>query len=79
MRIGELVHLRLHRPRHVGMAMTQARDSGSTGGVDIALAVTIDDVNALAAHRLRQRGSGIAMQNAGHESVFLVVFRRGGQ
>ena len=53
MRKGKLVDLRLDGVDHRRMAVPETGDSRSAGPVEIALAVSIDDIAPLASHRRR--------------------------
>ncbi len=47
MRIGDLVHLRLHRRQHVRMVVPEAGDGRASAGVDIGLAGFIGNRHAM--------------------------------
>ena len=64
---GQLVDLFLDGAAHVGVAVPEAGDGGAAGGVEVAFARPIDDVNALAAHRRRQVHADLALKDAAHD------------
>ncbi len=66
MRVSELVELRMQRGLHVGMAMAEARDRGAARSIDVAAALGVDQLDALAADRGRITGVDLPMQDAGH-------------
>ena len=65
-RIGDLVYLFVHRLCDVGMAVTEARNSGAAGGVQVSLAGGVFDPGAMTGDGQRKLGSQLTMQNAAH-------------
>jgi hypothetical protein len=51
MRIRQSVDLRVHRLQHVRVAVTEARDRGAAGGIEVLLARVVDDADAATTHR----------------------------
>jgi len=64
--VGELVDLLVHRSQHVGMRMAQAGDGGAAAGVEVTLAVGIDDVHALRRDCPRRHVRELPMDDAAH-------------
>ena len=50
MGVGETVRLGMDRGPHVGMRMAEAGDRRPARGVDVGLAVHVEELDALAAH-----------------------------
>jgi hypothetical protein len=63
MRVGDLVDLLVHRAQDVGVAVAETGHRGAAGGVEILLAVAVDDRDAVPADRDRQRPAQLAMQD----------------
>ena len=65
-RVGQPVELVLDRLDHRRMVVPEAGHGGPGGGVQIALAVAVDDVEALAADRDRIGLLGVAVKDVAH-------------
>jgi hypothetical protein len=63
MRVGDLVDLLVHRAQDVGVAVAEAGHRGAAGGVEVRLAVAVDDLDAASGDRDRQRPSQLAVQD----------------
>jgi hypothetical protein len=48
------------------MAMAQARHRGTAGGIEVALAGRVDDLDAAAAGGDRKRAADLAVEDVGH-------------
>lgn len=69
MRKGDTVDLRMHRMHDVGMAMPEARNRSTSRGIDVLLAVAVDDDDAAAACSNWQACRRMSVQDAGHVQV----------
>ena len=69
--VGEGVELPVQRRDHVGMAMAEAGHRRSAGGVEIAPAVRVEDLDARASDGDRHDGVRGAMQNVRHRITWL--------
>ncbi len=65
-RIADPLGLRLDRLDHGTVAVPQARHRGATAGVQVPLAVLVDQVGAVAGDHARVGAAGLPMQDAGH-------------
>jgi hypothetical protein len=63
---GQAVQLRLDRIDDPRVIMAERRHGGAAGGVQIALAIGVDDVHALAAHGHRRLGPGMTVEDVTH-------------
>ena len=65
-RVSDLVDLLVHRAQDVGMAVAEARHRRAAGRVDVFLARGVDDANAVAGCRKRQRLTQASMEDVAH-------------
>ena len=66
-RIGQPGRLRLDRRNHPRMTVPETGHRRAAAGIEIALAVAIDDFDALAAHGDRVSLLGLAMEDVAHQ------------
>jgi HAMP domain-containing protein len=66
MGVSDGVELAMQCGENIGMAMAEAGDGGAARGVEVALAVAVDEFDALAADGDRHRGIGGAVEDVGH-------------
>ena len=62
-RVGDAVDLLVHRAQDVGVTVAEAGHRGAAGGVDVRLAVAVDDLDAASGDRDRQRPPQLAVQD----------------
>src|ERR1700730_18631324 len=67
MGIGERVELLVQRSQDVPMSVSETGDGGAAGRVDVALAVLIEQLDALAADGKGHHGIRRTVKNMGHE------------
>src|SRR5580692_8628349 len=73
MSVSKLVELLVKRGDHVGMAVAEAGHRGTAGRIDVALAVLVEQFDALAADGDRHFGIGGAVKNMGHDDFLLFL------
>ena len=64
--VGEAVDLRLHRLRDLGVVVAEARHRGATARIDVALALGVLDMDAVAARGDRRRRTQLPMKDMVH-------------
>ena len=65
-RIGEPFDLGFDRRDHPGMIVAEARHRGAAAGIQVAVAVAVDDLDALAAHGDRILVLRLAVEDVAH-------------
>src|SRR5690606_16819311 len=68
--IGQPSYLRLDRLDHAWMAVAETGDRGAAAGIQIAIAVAIDDLDPFAAHGDRVALLGLAIEDVAHQGLF---------
>jgi hypothetical protein len=71
MRVRNALDLLVHRAQDVGVAVAEAGHRGAARGVDIGLAVAVDELDPAPGDRDRQRPAQLAMQDVGQDLLRL--------
>ena len=70
-RVRDRVDLGVHRRQHVGVRVPETRHRGAAARVDVALSLSIDQLDALAGDCDRRRGAKAAMHHMAHVGILI--------
>src|SRR5690625_3181184 len=70
MRIGDPLKLRLYRIQHRTRRVAEAGDRRTARRIEIALAITVDQIRSIAPGNCRQFGFRVAVEDMAHGATF---------